>query len=92
METGGGGGQGYCPFNSRPYVTQLRETRQKEQSEGYSAVHRVERAMLRLPTKKTQNPKQIPEPELAFPPGTAEGKRLGPEPGLSGPWTADPMG
>lgn len=42
--------------------------------------------------EETQNPKQIRQPELAFPPGTAEGKRPGPEPGLSGPWTADLMG
>lgn len=48
--------------------------------------------MLRPPTKKTGDPKQIRQPELAFPPGRTEGKRPGPEPGLSGPRTADPMG
>lgn len=49
--------------------------------------------MLRPPTEEeNRRPQADQQPELAFPPGRTEGKRQDPEPGLSGPQTADPMG
>ena len=50
-----------------------------------------ERAMLRVPVKKTWNPKQTPELELAFLPGREEGKCPGPEPFSSVAQSCQPL-